>query len=286
MILWPKHSETCDDLIHANEIKDKPMDLEEKGKGFIVVGGSKGMGFEVAKLLAASGARIAIISRHGAEDALATLPPDLGNNITSILGDATQAESIDHAISQAVETLGSVHGLVTANAERRYGDLLDSSDADWLHAFESVVMGTVRCCRALIPHMINAGGGSIVTLGAYSARSPKSYLFPYASSKASIVNITKNIARAYGAQGIRANCVCPGVIETERSKKRLDDLVIEHRINRVEAGSLDIANLGMNVALKRLGKPNEVANLITFLLGEKSSYISGALINIDGGTEF
>ena len=262
------------------------MDLEEKGKGFIVVGGSKGMGFEVAKLLAASGARIAIISRHGAEDALATLPPDLGNNITSILGDATQAESIDHAISQAVETLGSVHGLVTANAERRYGDLLDSSDADWLHAFESVVMGTVRCCRALIPHMINAGGGSIVTLGAYSARSPKSYLFPYASSKASIVNITKNIARAYGAQGIRANCVCPGVIETERSKKRLDDLVIEHRINRVEAGSLDIANLGMSVALKRLGKPNEVANLITFLLGEKSAYISGALINIDGGTEF
>ena len=286
MILWPKHSETCDDLIHANEIKDKPMDLGEKGKGFIVVGGSKGMGFEVAKLLAASGARIAIISRHGAEDALATLPPDLGKNITSILGDATQAESIDHAISQAVETLGSVHGLVTANAERRYGDLLDSSDADWLHAFESVVMGTVRCCRALIPHMINAGGGSIVTLGAYSARSPKSYLFPYASSKASIVNITKNIARAYGAQGIRANCVCPGVIETERSKKRLDDLVIEHRINRVEAGSLDIANLGMNVALKRLGKPNEVANLITFLLGEKSAYISGALINIDGGTEF
>ena len=286
MILWPKHSETCDDLIHANEIKDKPMDLGEKGKGFIVVGGSKGMGFEVAKLLAASGARIAIISRHGAEDALATLPPDLGNNITSILGDATQAESIDHAISQAVETLGSVHGLVTANAERRYGDLLDSSDADWLHAFESVVMGTVRCCRALIPHMINAGGGSIVTLGAYSARSPKSYLFPYASSKASIVNITKNIAQAYGAQGIRANCVCPGVIETERSKKRLDDLVIEHRINRVEAGSLDIANLGMNVALKRLGKPNEVANLITFLLGEKSAYISGALINIDGGTEF
>ena len=80
--------------------------------------------------------------------------------------------------------------------------------------------------------------------------------------------------------------MCPGVIETERSKKRLDDLVIEHRINRVEAGSLDIANLGMKVALKRLGKPNEVANLITFLLGEKSAYISGALINIDGGTEF
>ena len=262
------------------------MNLGEKNKGFIVVGGSKGMGFEVAKILAASGAGVAIISRHGAEDAVSKLPLNLSKNITSILGDATQAESIDYAISQAVGALGSVNGLVTANAERRYGDLLNSTDADWLHAFESVVMGTVRCCRTAIPHMINAGGGSIVTMGAYSVRSPKSYLFPYASSKASIVNITKNIARTYGAQGIRANCVCPGVIETERSKKRLDDLVIEHQINRAEAASFDIANLGLNVALNRLGKPNEVANLITFLLGEKSEYITGALINIDGGTEF
>jgi 3-oxoacyl-[acyl-carrier protein] reductase len=262
------------------------MDLGHKGRGFIVVGGSTGMGFETAKLLAANGARVAIISRCGADDSLATLPTDLAAKISSVIGDATQAESIDHAISQAVETLGRVNGLVTANAERRYGDLLDSPDEDWVHAFESVVMGTVRCCRAVIPYMINAGGGSIVTLGAYSSRSPKPYLFQYASSTASVVNLTKNIARSYGAQGIRANCVCPGVIETERAKKRLDDLVTEHGINRQEAGSLDTSNLGMNVALRRLGKPSEAANLIAFLLSENATYISGALINIDGGTEF
>ena len=97
------------------------MDLGEKNKGFIVVGGSKGMGFEVAKILAASGAGVAIISRHGAEDPVSKLPLNLSKNITSILGDATQAESIDYAVSQAVGALGSVNGLVTANAERRYG---------------------------------------------------------------------------------------------------------------------------------------------------------------------
>ena len=262
------------------------MNLGVKDKGYIVVGGSKGMGFEAAKELAANGAKIALMSRNGAENAVAAIHSDSGVQVNSILGDATQAESIDQAITQAVEILGGVHGLVTTNAKRRYGGLLDSSDEDWLHAFQSVVMGTVRCCRAVLPHMIKAGGGSIVTLGAYSVRSPKSYLFPYASSKASVANITKNIALTYGSHGIRANCVCPGVIETERSRKRLDDLIAEHGIDRDEAGALDIANLGMNVALQRLGKPNEVGNLIAFLLSEKSAYINGALINIDGGTEF
>ncbi len=262
------------------------MDLGIKDQGYVVVGGSKGMGLEVAKQLASNGASVAIISRSGAEDTAAGLAAEHGVLVTSIRGDATDSKSVDQAIAQAVETLGGVRGLVTANAERRYGGLLDSSDDDWLHAFQSLVMGTVRCCRAVIPHFIEAGGGSIVTLGAYSIRAPKPFLFPYSSSKAAIANITKNIATTYGDQGIRANCVCPGVIETERSKKRLDDLMAEQGVSREEAGTLDIANLGMNVAAQRLGKASEVAELITFLLSERSAYMTGALINIDGGTHF
>ena len=262
------------------------MDLDLKDQGFVIVGGSKGMGLAVAKQMAANGANVAIISRNGADDAAAELAAEHHVLATSIRSDATESDSIDQAIAEAAAALGGVRGLVTSNAERKYGGLLDSSDADWLHAFESLVMGTVRCCRAVIPHLIEGGGGSIVTLGAYSVRSPKSYLFPYASSKASVANITKNIARTYGADGIRANCVCPGVIETERSKKRLDDLMIEQGVDRDEAGVIDIAKLGMNVALQRLGTPGEVADLIAFLLSERSAYISGALINIDGGTEF
>ena len=262
------------------------MDLGIAGQGYIVVGGSKGMGFDVAKQLAANGGNVAIISRSGAEDAANALAAEHGVLATSIRGNATSTKSVEQAINQAVDALGSVRGLVTANAERRYGGLLDATDEDWLHAFESLVMGTVRPCRAVIPHMIEAGGGSIVTLGAYSVHSPKSYLFPYSSSKASVASITKNIAKTFGEQGIRANCVCPGIIETERAKKRLDDLVAERGISREEAVAIDIANLNMNPALKRLGQAHEVADLIVFLLSEKSAYMTGALINIDGGTDF
>ena len=262
------------------------MDLGLAGRGYIVVGGSKGMGFDVAKQLAENGANVAIISRTGAEDAANALATEHGVLATSIRGDATDSQSIEQAIHEAVTALSGVRGLVTANAERRYGGLLDATDEDWLHAFESLVMGTVRCCRAVVPHMIDGGGGSIVTLGAYSIRAPKSYLFPYSSSKASIANVTKNIAQTYGEHGIRANCVCPGVIETERAKQRLDDLIAERGVTREEAVALDLANLGMNPALKRLGNATEVAHLIVFLLSEKSAYMTGALINIDGGTDF
>ena len=159
------------------------MDLGVKDQGYIIVGGSKGMGLAVAELLAANGANIAIISRNGADAAAAALASKHGVLATSVRGDATESKSIDQAIAEAVATLGGVVGLVTSNAERRYGGLLDSSDADWLHAFESLVMGTVRCCRAVVPHMIEAGGGSIVTLGAYSVRSPKSFLSPTRRAK-------------------------------------------------------------------------------------------------------
>ena len=107
------------------------MDLEIAGQGYIVVGGSKGMGFDVAKQLAANGGNVVIISRGGAEDAANTLAAEHGVLAFSICGDATSTESVNQAIGQAVDALGGVRGLVTANAERRYGGLLDATDDDW-----------------------------------------------------------------------------------------------------------------------------------------------------------
>jgi NAD(P)-dependent dehydrogenase (short-subunit alcohol dehydrogenase family) len=261
-------------------------DLENQGH--IIVGGSSGIGLATAEILAANKARVAIISRDEATSLAAELSKKYNTLVTSIVGDATAKSSIENAIQCAAEELEDIKGLVTCNAERprHTSDFLDSSDDDWQASFDSLVMGTVRCCRAVIPYLKDSSGGSIVTLGAYSIRSPKPYLFPYAASKAAIANLTKNLAKCYGDRGIRANCVCPGVTETGRSQTRLDDLTATRGISREEAAKVTIENLGMSVALKRLGKPSEVAEAIAFLLSEKSSYISGALLNIDGGTDF
>lgn len=202
-----------------------------------------------------------------------------------ISGDATDANSIEHAIEQAVVILGGMRGLLTASAERKYGTLLDATDDDWKSCFESVVMGTVRSCRAVVPHMIKGGGGTIVTMAAYSARCPKPYIIAYAAAKAAVVNIT-NFARGYGEHGIRANCVCPGIVETARTRLRLEKLMAQHGVSHAAASRMDVQNMKMDVSLKRVGQPEEVTHVIALLLSERASYTSGATINVDGGTDF
>ena len=264
------------------------MTSEPIGQGYIIVGGSRGIGLAVAESLAASGACVAIISRGDASDVAAKLAQKYDAVVESFIGDATKKHSIEAALQLASNALPTIEGLVTCNAERpvHTPDLLGTSDEDWLATFDDSVMGTVRCCRAVIPYLIDNGGGSIVTLGASSIRSPKPFLFPYSASKAAVANLTKNISRSFGDRGIRANCVCPGITETERSHTRVHNLMTEHNMSRYDAEQVVIKNLGMSVALQRLGRPAEIADTITFLLSKKSSYISGALINVDGGTEF
>ncbi len=261
---------------------------ELENQGHIIVGGGSGIGLATAEILAANKARVVIIGRKEATNAAAELSKKYDTFVTSLAGDATKKSSIETAIQCAAEELGDVKGLVTCNADRprHHSGLLDSSDEDWQASFDSLVMGTVRCCRAVIPYLTDGNGGSIVTLGAYSIRSPKPYLFSYAASKAAIANFTKNLAKCYGDRGIRANCICPGVTETDRSQARLEDLTVTRDISREEAARVAIEGLGMRVALQRMGKASEIAEAIAFLLSEKSSYISGALLNIDGGTDF
>jgi 3-oxoacyl-[acyl-carrier protein] reductase len=262
------------------------MDLGVRGRGYVLVGASRGMGLAVARALASEGANIAIISRADNRAIANGLAAEFSVNAIGISGDATDAESIDRAIGQAVALLGGVRGLLTASAERKYGTLLDAADEDWKSCFESVVMGTVRSCRAVVPHMIKGGGGTIVTMAAYSARCPKPYIMAYAAAKAAVVNITKNLARGYGEHGIRANCVCPGIVETARTRLRLEKLMAQHGISHAAASRMDIRNMKMDVSLQRVGQPQEVAHVIALLLSERAGYTSGATINVDGGTDF
>jgi NAD(P)-dependent dehydrogenase (short-subunit alcohol dehydrogenase family) len=266
------------------------MDLGVAGKTYVLVGGSRGMGWETARCLAADGGRVAIVSRNeaGAQAAAAALAAEYGVAAIGLAADATHGDAIDAALSTAVDRLGPLKGLLITTGMTARGDYLhEATDDDWAARFEDVLMGTVRATRAAVRHMRMTGGGAIVTSAAYTAHEPQPERCAYAALKAAIINLTKNIALSYGGEGIRANCVCPGAFETERSSARIDVLCKEHGWDRATAGRHLMEEVfHMPVALRRIGSPAEAGDLMAFLLSSRAAYLTGATINIDGGTTF
>jgi 3-oxoacyl-[acyl-carrier protein] reductase len=266
------------------------MDLGLRNKGLVLVGGTTGMGYAAAEQLADVGARLALVCRDEAKgDArAAALRERCGTQVVVLSGDGTRAGSLEAAIDRAATLLDGLDGLaVTAGPMLARTPFADTTDADWEDYFQNQLMLTVRACRAMLPHLRRRGGGSIVTTAAHSIRAQKPQYPAYAAMKSAIASLTKNIAKTYGADGVRANCICPGAIATEALDEAKATAVAEY--GGEPDAALDrymVEKWGMQVALGRAGRPHEVGELIAFLLSRRAGYMTGALINIDGGTDF
>lgn len=264
------------------------MDLRVAGKGYLIVGGTAGMGLATARCLAEDGARVAIAGRDAgrAAAAAAALATETGAEITAVTGDVTSTDDANGIVGAAVESFGGLDGVAVLTGLAGHVPL-DSPDEAWLGAFDDVLMGTVRILRAAVPHLIARGEGTIVTTSAYSIRDPKADRLPYGALKSGVALMTKAIAKTYGPQGIRANCVAPGAIETEALAAMRTHIAAAKGIPHDQAlERVMVEDWGMTVALGRPGRPNEVGELMAFLLSPRAGYLTGALINIDGGTDF
>jgi 3-oxoacyl-[acyl-carrier protein] reductase len=267
------------------------MDLGVRGRGYIIFGGSRGIGRATAAALAADGANTVIVGRNeeraqAAADALNTA---FEGHATAVCGDLNLPDEAERITAIAIEHLGEVRGaaITTGLGARGQKDLTSATDDDWTDTFVDVVLGTTRAARAVVPILVAGGGGCIVTTAAYSVRSPKARQFPYNAMKSAIPALTKNLAKTYGPDGVRANCVCPGATETEilatfrEHYARDRGWPVEEALERAM-----VEDWGMNVALGRPGKPEELGDVIAFLLSERAGYLTGALVNVDGGTDF
>jgi 3-oxoacyl-[acyl-carrier protein] reductase len=267
------------------------VDLGVRDRGYLVVGGTAGMGKAAAHTLAADGARVAIAGRgrQRAEAAAAELTEVTGMTVAALTADLTRPGDAERLVAEAVETLGELRGLAvtTGLGIRGQRELLSGTDEDWTATFDDILLATVRACRAVVPVLVDGGGGAIVTTAAYSIRAPKSYQFPYATLKAGVATFTKDLAKSFGGAGIRANCVCPGATET--------DILASLRVQMAEARGWPVEEAlerlmteewGLKVALGRAGTPQELGDVIAFLLSERAGYLTGATVNVDGGTDF
>lgn len=264
------------------------MDLGLQGKGFLVVGGTAGMGLATARVLATEGAQVVVVGRNTrrARDSADRLAQETGSRVLPVVADLSVAGSEVDVVAQAREGLDDLAGVAVFTGLAGHHPA-DAPEEVWEGAFQDVLMGTVRAVRATLPVLVERGGGTVVTTAAFSIRSPHAGRSAYGVLKAGVAVFTKGVAKAYGRQGVRASCLAPGVIETE-ALTEIRATVAQTKGLPYETAleTLMATEWGMDVALGRPGRPEEVGELAAFLLSPRAGYLTGALVNIDGGTDF
>ena len=264
------------------------MDLGLGGKAVLIVGASAGVGRALAGVLQAEGADLFLVARRAPaleELAAALVAPE--RRIAWRAADMAAAGEADRVVAEALEWAGRLHGVaVLAGPMGPRGPLHEQDDTAWEFYFQTNLMVAVRTVRSAVPHLVAAGGGAVVTTAAYSMRAQKPDMAHYTAMKSALASATKNVARTYGPQGVRASCVAPGLLDTIDDDKRAA-LADRYGVDPADAlYTHGTRGHGMSIALGRAGRPVEVAELIAFLLSERAAYLTGATINIDGGTDF
>ncbi|MET0476013.1 MAG: SDR family oxidoreductase [Mycobacterium sp.] len=266
------------------------MDLGFVGAKAVVTGGSKGMGLAIAETLGAEGASVAIMARgqkalEGAADRVRRAGSP---EVLPISVDMSEAESISAAYASVRDAWGSLNVLVhTVGPDAGAFDDLD--DDDWHAAFDMGTMAAVRSVRAALPMLRAAEWARVVTLSAHSIQRQSPRLVAYTASKAALSSFTKNLSKSLGAEGILVNCICPGTIVTASFTENLKDTLAADGLDSSDPHDVMTwveQNFGHPCDLGRAGLPEEIASATVYLASRRNGYVTGATVNVDGGSDF
>ncbi len=244
------------------------MDLN--GKIAIVTGAGQGLGWAIAKRLADDGASLVIadINWEKAQEKSSFLQK-IGKKAMAIKVDVSRAGEVNNMVSQVLEKFGRIDILVNnAGILGPYFPVEEYPEELWDQVIAVNLKGTFLCCKAVIPIMKKQGRGSIVNIASVAGKEGNANMAPYSASKGAIITLTKTLGKELATSNIRVNAVSPALLETEMTQS----MTPEQR-----------ALLTSKIPMGRLGKPEEVAAVVKFLVSDEASFVTGQCYDISGG---
>jgi 3-oxoacyl-[acyl-carrier protein] reductase len=257
------------------------MELGLAGRRAVVTGGSFGIGRAIARELAREGVHVAIIARDAARlaDAAAAIEAEAPVRCLPIAADLTDDAQLARALDEAQRGLGEIDILVNNAGATPMGRIGDTTDATWMKSINLKMMGYMRCARILTPPMRARRWGRVVNIIGRSGHQPRPNYIAGSAVNASLLSFTHALAAECAPDNVLVTGVNPGPIATPR----WDTLVAQGAAGAGRDPAAEHAAAIATVALGRLGTPEEVADLVAFLCSDRASFITGTMIDIDGG---
>lgn len=264
------------------------MDLGIDGRPAIVTGASKGIGKAIAEGLLAEGAAVSLVARteRDLEEAARDFA-DLPGESIIIPGDVTDAGDVEAMVTETVAAFGGIDILVNNAGMLGPPDPFhDVSVDDWQRVFDLNLFGVVRTTREALPYLKADGWGRVVNIASEAALQPDSYKPQYDASKAALVNLTKNLSKAYSKEGVLINAVSPATSNTPLVTDLLEERAEKENktLQQCRQEFIEREKPGMMAGQQRLGEAHESAAVAVFLCSEQASWVTGANYRVDGGS--
>jgi 3-oxoacyl-[acyl-carrier protein] reductase len=266
------------------------MDLGLEGCAAVVTGGTKGMGRAIAEAFADDHARVAVLARgaDAIDETVAELQRRGSPDAVGVSVDLTDPDAISGAFDELADRWGEINSLVNTVGPAD-GYFEEMSDADWDRSFELGLMAAVRCTRAALPLLRAAEWARVVNFAAHSIQRQNPRIVAYTASKAAVASVSKNLAKSLAADGILVNTISPGTIVTASFTEALHPFLAADGLD--SSDPVDVMkwiedNFHQPADLRRAGVPDEVASVTVYLASRRNGYVTGANVNVDGGSDF